>query len=87
MSWGQFVPLIPIRLPSFVKKVAQVAIRNVLAHVRVLAPAVPSEKLVEDAESQEYLDAIERAEPEVDELAGKLAELLNIQLPPPDDSV
>jgi hypothetical protein len=43
--------MIPICLWSFVKKGAQVTIRNILAHVRVLAPAVPLEKLVEDAES------------------------------------
>jgi hypothetical protein len=30
-------------------------------------------KLVEDAESQEYLDAVKQAEPEVDELAEKIA--------------
>jgi hypothetical protein len=35
-------------------------------------------KLAEDAESQEYLDVVEQAEPEVDELAGKIAENLNI---------
>jgi uncharacterized protein Yka (UPF0111/DUF47 family) len=79
--------LISIRLPSFFKKGAQVAIRNVLAHVRVLAPAVPLEKLIEDAKSQEYLNVVERAEPEVDELAEKLAEQLSIHLPPLDDSV
>jgi uncharacterized protein Yka (UPF0111/DUF47 family) len=79
--------LISIRLPSFVKKGAQVTIRNVLAHVRVLAPAIPLEKLIEDAKSQEYLNVIERAEPEVDELAEKLAEQLSIHLPPLDDSV
>jgi hypothetical protein len=44
------------------------------------------EKLVEDAESQEYLDALEQAKLEVDELAGKLTEQLNIEHPPPDDS-
>jgi hypothetical protein len=35
-------------------------------------------KLVDDAESQEFLDAVEQAEAEVDELAGKIAENLNI---------
>jgi hypothetical protein len=33
--------------------------------------AVPLAKLAEDAKSQEYLDAIEKAEPKVDELARK----------------
>jgi hypothetical protein len=45
-----------------------------LAQVRVLAPTVPLAKLAEDAESQEYLDAVEQAEAKVDELAGKIAE-------------
>jgi hypothetical protein len=43
-------------------------------------------KLVEDAESQEYLDAVEQAGPEVDELAEKIAENLNINIPSHDDS-
>jgi hypothetical protein len=57
-----------------------------LAQVWVLALAVPLAKLVEDAESQEYLDAIEQVEPEVDELARKVTENLNIQIPSPDDN-
>jgi hypothetical protein len=57
-----------------------------LALVWVLALAVPLVKLAEDAKSQEYLDAIEQAEPEVDELVGKIAENLNIQIPSPDDN-
>ena len=73
-SWGQFVPLIPTCFQEFIKRCAQVCTRNVLAQVQVIAPAVPLEKIVEDAESQEYLDAVELAEPEVDELAGKIAE-------------
>jgi hypothetical protein len=44
------------------------------------------EKLAEDAESQEYLDVVEKTELEVDELAKKLTEQLNIELPRPDDS-
>jgi hypothetical protein len=32
------------------------------------------------------LDAIEQAEPKVDELARKIAENLNINIPSPDDS-
>jgi hypothetical protein len=58
-----------------------------LTQVWILDPAVPLAKLAEDAESQEYLDTIEQAEPEVDELAGKIAENLNIQIPSPDDNV
>jgi hypothetical protein len=37
-------------------------------------------KIVEEAESQEYLDVVERVEPEVDELVGKIAENLNINI-------
>jgi len=44
-------------------------------------------KIAEEVESQEYLDTIEEAEPEVDELAGKLAENLNINISSPDDNV
>jgi hypothetical protein len=58
-----------------------------LAQVWVLAPDVPLAKLEEDAESQKYLDTVEQAEPEVDELSRKIAENLNINIPSPDDSV
>jgi hypothetical protein len=44
-------------------------------------------KIVEEAESQEYLDAVKRVEPEVDELAGKIAENLNINISSPDDGI
>ena len=47
---------------------------------------VPLPKIAEEVESQEYLDAIEEAEPEVDELAGKVAENLNINISSPDDN-
>jgi hypothetical protein len=57
-----------------------------LAQVQVLAPIVPLAKLAEDAESQEYLDTVEQAKAEVDELAGKIAKNLNIQIPSPDDN-
>ena len=77
--------MIPVRLEGFVKRATHVCIKNVLAHVRVLAPIVPLEKLAEEAKNQEYLDAIERVEPKVDALAGLLSEQLDIKLPPPDD--
>jgi hypothetical protein len=44
-------------------------------------------KLAKEAENQEYLDTVEQAEPRVDELAGKIVENLNINIPSPDDSV
>jgi hypothetical protein len=43
--------LILVHLQGFVKRVAHVYIRNILAHVRVLAPMVPLEKLLEEADS------------------------------------
>jgi hypothetical protein len=69
------------------KKCAQLCTRNVLTQVRVLTPEVPLSKIAEEAESQEYLDAVERLEPEVDELAGKIAKNLNINIYSPNDCV
>ena len=86
-TWGQFVPLIPVRLQSFVKRAAHICIKNVLAHVRVLAPSAPLERLAEEDESLEYLEAVERAEPGVDAFAGFISEQLAIELPSPDDDV
>ena len=57
-----------------------------LAQVRVLAPEVPLSKIAEEAESQEYLDAVERMEPEVDGLASRVAENLDIDISLPDDN-
>jgi hypothetical protein len=34
-------------------------VKNVLAHVRVLAPSVPLEKLMEDTDDDNYLESIE----------------------------
>jgi hypothetical protein len=69
------------------KKCAQLCTRNVLTQVRVLALEVPLSKIAEEAESQEYLDVVERVEPEVDELAGKIAKNLNINIYSPNDCV
>jgi hypothetical protein len=44
-------------------------------------------KIAEEAESQVYLDAIERVEAEVDELAGNIVENLNINISSPDDGI
>jgi hypothetical protein len=43
-------------------------------------------KIAEEAESQEYLDAIEKVEPEVDDLAERIAENLSINISSPDDN-
>jgi hypothetical protein len=71
-----------VRLQSFVKKGVQTCVKNVLAHVRVLAPTVPLEKLREEADDDNYLESIENAELEVEDLANFIAEKLDIQLPP-----
>ena len=59
--------------------------RNVLAQVWVLAPEVPLSKIAEEAESQEYLDAVEKVEPEVEDLARRIVDNLNIDISSPDD--
>ena len=42
--------------------------------------------MADEAESQEYLDAVERLEPEVDDLARKIVDNLNIDVSTPDDN-
>ena len=67
------------------KRCAQLCTRNVLAQVRVLAPEVPLSKIAEEAESQEYLDAVEKMEPEVKDLARRIVDNLNIDISSPGD--
>ena len=43
-------------------------------------------KIAEEADSQEYIDAVERIEPEVDDLARKIIDNLNIDVSTPDDN-
>jgi hypothetical protein len=81
-TWGDFIPLIPVRLQSFVKNGIQTCVKNVLAHIRVLAPLVPLEKLREETDNDNYLESIEIAESEVEGLANFIAEKLDIHLPP-----
>ena len=69
------------------KRCAQICTRKVLAQVRVLAPEFPLSKVVEEAKSQEYLDAVEKLEPKVDDLARKIVDNLNIDVSSPDDNV
>jgi hypothetical protein len=51
----------------------------------VLAPSVPLEKLREDTDDDNYLESIENAESEVEDLANFIAEKLDIHLSPSDD--
>ena len=67
------------------KRCAQLCTRNVLVQVRVLAPEVPLSKIVEEADSQEYLDAVEKVEPKVEDLARRIVDNLNIDISSPDD--
>jgi hypothetical protein len=41
-------------------------------------------KIAKEVESQEYLDAVEKVEPEVDDLAGRIAKNLSINISSPD---
>ena len=69
------------------KRCTQLCTKNVLAQVRVLAPAAPLSKIAEEADSQEYIDAVERMEPEVEDLASRIVDNLNIVISSPDDDV
>ena len=46
---------------------------------------MPLSKIAEEAESQEYLDAIEKVEPEVEDLARRIVDNLDIDISSPDD--
>ena len=65
---------------------AHLCTRNVLAQVQVLSSDFPLSKVADEAESQEYLDVVERLEPEVDDLAKKILDNLNIDVSSPDDN-
>ena len=67
------------------KRCAHLCTRNVLAQVQVLAAEFPLSKVADEAESQEYLDAVERVEPEVEDLASRIVDNLNIDVSSPDD--
>ena len=69
------------------KRCAQLCTKNVLAQVRVLAPEAPLSKIAEEADSQEYIDAVERMEPEVEGLASRVVDNLNIVISSPDGDV
>jgi len=84
-SWGQFASLIPVRLQDFLKEAAHACVKNIFSHIRVLAPSTPLEKLVEEAESQEYLDKVEQVESEVEDLARQFVDQMDMQFPPADD--
>jgi hypothetical protein len=84
-TWGEFIPLIPERLQSFMKDGVRACVKNVLAHICVLAPSVPLEKLREDTDDDNYLESIENVESKVEDLANFIIEKLDIHLSPSDD--
>ena len=43
-------------------------------------------KVADEAKSQEYLDAVEKLEPEVKDLARKIVDNLNIDISSPDEN-
>ena len=59
--------------------------KNVFAQVRVLSLEFPLSKIAEEAERQDYLDAVEKLEPEVEDLARKVVDNLDFDIPSPDD--
>ena len=85
-SWAQFIPQVPTHFQEFMKRCAQLCTKNVLAQVRVLSLEFPLSKVADEAESQEYLDAVEKVEPEVEDLARRIVDNLNIDISSPDDN-
>jgi hypothetical protein len=71
-TWDEFIPLIPKHLQSFVKDGVRTCVKNVLAHICILAPSVPR-KLREDTDDENYLESIENADSEVEDLANFIA--------------
>jgi hypothetical protein len=68
-----------------VKDGVRACVKNVLAHIRVLVPSVPLERLREDTNDDNYLESIENAEYEVENLTNFIVEKLDIHLLPSDD--
>ena len=84
--WAQFIPQVSTRFQEFVKRCTRLCTRNVLAQVRVLSLEFPLSKVADEAKSQEYMDAVEKLEPEVEDLARKIVDNLNIDISSPDDN-
>ena len=84
-SWAQLLPRILTHFQEFVKRCVQLCTKNILAQVWILAPEAPLSKIAEEADSQEYIDAVERMEPKVEDLANRIIDNLNIVISSPDD--
>ena len=59
--------------------------RQLARQVGVLSLEFPLSKIADEAESREYVDAVERAEPEVKDLASRIVDNLNIDVSSPND--
>ena len=60
--------------------------RQLARQVGVLSPEFPLSKIADEAKSREYVNAVERAEPEVKDLASRIVDNLNIDISTPDDN-
>jgi hypothetical protein len=82
---GQLHPIDPHAPSELRQEWGPTCVKNVLAHIRVLAPSVPLEKLREETDDDKYLESFESTESEVEDLANFITEKLDIHLPPSDD--
>lgn len=80
-TWNHLFPHVSDRFCSFIKLVARGSLTNTLAHVKVISPNFPLEKLVEAAERQDYLDRVKAEEKKVNDVAIQLANRIVIDFP------
>jgi hypothetical protein len=74
----QFFLVIPERFNAYVKMAAKACIWSVLAQIWVLWPTVPLERLTEEIEDEEVLQAVEEAKGAIDNLASDIASQLDL---------
>jgi hypothetical protein len=75
-TWGEFLRLVPDRFESYVWTAAKICVRSLLAQIRVLWPDAQLEKVTEEYSDQLFLQAVERAETDVDAIAEEIADQL-----------
>jgi hypothetical protein len=61
-----------------VKVATKACVQSVLAQIRVLWPTIPLERLTEEIEDEEVLQAVEEAEGTMDNLASDVASQLDL---------
>lgn len=81
VTWNHLFPLVSDRFCSFVRLVAGGSLTNTLAHIKVINPDFPLEKLVGPAESQDFLDRVKAEEAKVKDAALQLADRIVIDFP------